>query len=117
MNACAVRATNAAREDERLSLIREAYSDLDDIWEYTAADNPGAADNLREEIFQAISAVVPFPHQGHRRPDLAPGSLRFLVVREYLVAYEPDEKPLLVIGVIHGRRNPHIIASILRRRQ
>jgi plasmid stabilization system protein ParE len=28
----------------------EAYTDLDDIWEYIAADNLDAADRVREEI-------------------------------------------------------------------
>lgn len=70
------------------------YHDLDDIWEYIAADSIDAADRVREEIHQALSALVPFPHQGHRRPDLTSRPLRFTTVREYLIAYAPDEKPL-----------------------
>ena len=95
----------------------EVYFDLREIWEYIAGDNSTAADLVRNEIKAAIYALVPFPHRGHKRPDLTSRPLRFIVVREYLVAYAPDEKPLLVVGVIHGRRNPHIIASILRRRE
>ena len=37
-------------------------------------------------------------------------------VREYLIAYVP-EQPLLIIGVLHGRRNPKIMAAILRDRK
>ena len=48
----------------------EAYIDLDDIWEFIADDNPDAADRVREEIYETIGGLVPFPHQGHRRPDL-----------------------------------------------
>ena len=48
----------------------EALTDLDEIWEYIAADNPGAADGVLEEIYEAIRALVPFPQQGHRRSDL-----------------------------------------------
>ena len=29
----------------------EAYSDLDDIWEYIAVDSLDAADRVREEIY------------------------------------------------------------------
>jgi hypothetical protein len=34
-------------------------------------------------------------------------------VREYLIAYAPEEKPLWVVAVMHGRRNPRMIAAIL----
>jgi hypothetical protein len=42
--------------------------------------------------------------------------LRFILVREYLIAYAADEKPLWVVAVIHGRRNPRVMAAILRGR-
>jgi len=48
----------------------EAYADLDDIRGYIAQDSPDAADRVMSEIFDAIRGLVPFPHQGHRRPDL-----------------------------------------------
>jgi hypothetical protein len=60
---------------------------------------------------------VPFPGQGHRRPDLTLRPLRFILVREYLMAYAPDEKPLWVIAVMHGKRSPRVMADILRGRE
>ena len=84
----------------------EAYGDLDHIRGYIAQHNPDAADRVITEIFDAIRALVLFPHQRHRRPDLTSRPLRFTLVRDYLIAYAPDEKPLWVIAVIHGRRNP-----------
>lgn len=69
----------------------EAYSDVDDIWEFIAQDNLNAADRVREDIYKAIGRLVPFPHQGHRRPDLTSRPLRFITVRDYLLAYAPDE--------------------------
>ncbi len=95
----------------------EALADLDDIWEYIAADNVGAADRLLEEIYEAIRALVPFPQVGHIRPDLTSRPLRFHAVRELLIAYAADERPLIVVAVLHGRRNPRIIAGILRERK
>jgi hypothetical protein len=38
--------------------------------------------------------------------------LRFQTVRDYLIVYAPNEKPLAVIAVLHGRRSPRIIAAI-----
>jgi toxin ParE1/3/4 len=94
-----------------------ARDDLDEIWDYIAADNLDATDRVITEILDAIRAVVPFPHSGHRRPDLTARPLRFIIVREYLIAYAPDKKPLWVIAVMHGHRNPRVMAAILRGRE
>ena len=99
------------------ALHPEAFTDLDNIRDYIAQDNPDAADRVVEEIFDALRALVPFPHRGHRRRDLTSRPLRFILVREYLIAYAPDERPLWVIAVMHGRRNPRIMAAILRARE
>jgi toxin ParE1/3/4 len=94
----------------------EAYADLDEIWEYIAIDNLDAADRILEEIYAAIGKLVALPHQGHSRPDLTSRPLRFHTVRDYVITYAPDERPLAVIAVLHGRRNPRIMAAILRER-
>ena len=94
-----------------------AAQDITEIWEFIAQDNPDAAKRVREEILGTIRKLVAFPRQGHVRPDLTSRPLRFQTVREYLIAYAPDEKPLAVIGVLHGRRNPRIIAAALRGRE
>lgn len=95
----------------------DAVADLSEIWEYIAADNPSAADRVMEEIHEAIRVLVPFPKQGHRRSDLSSRPLRFHPVLDYLIAYAPDEKPLVVLGILHGRRNPRVIAALLRERE
>jgi len=64
-----------------------------------------------------MDTLVPFPYRGHKCPDLTSRPLRFIVIREYLVAYAPDEEPLWVIAVMHGRRNPRVMAAILRGRE
>ena len=95
----------------------EALADLEEIWEFIAADNVSAAGRVLEEIYGAIRALVPFPQQGHRRSDLTGRPLRFTSVRDFLIAYAPDEEPLLIIAVLHGRRNPRVIAALLRGRE
>jgi plasmid stabilization system protein ParE len=99
------------------ALHPEARVDLDEIWEFIRADNIDAADRMIAEILSAIRALVAFPHRGHRRPDLTSRPLRFILVREYLIGYAPDEKPLWVVAVIHGRRSPRVMAAILRGRE
>lgn len=94
----------------------EAFTDLEEIWEYIAADSLDAADGIREEIFVAIRSLVDFPYAGYSRPDLTARPLRFQSLRDYVIAYAPEEKPLAVIAVLHGRRSPRVIAAILKGR-
>jgi toxin ParE1/3/4 len=94
----------------------EAYTDLEEISEHIADDDLQAADRVLEEIYKAIQSLVPFPYIGHSRTDLTARPLRFQSVRDYVIAYAPAEKPLAVVAVLHGRRNPRVIAAILRGR-
>ncbi len=95
----------------------EAALDLDEIWEYVAEANLDAADRVIESILATIDTVVSFPTGWPQRPDLTSRRLRFALSRDYLIAYAPDEKPLWIIAVMHGRRNPRVIAAILRDRE
>jgi plasmid stabilization system protein ParE len=95
----------------------EAAAGIAGIWAFIAKDNPPAASRVREEILFTLRSLTAFPHQGRRRPDLTSRELRFKTTGEYLIAYAPDEDPMLVIAVIHGRRSPRTIAAMLRERE
>ena len=95
----------------------EAARDITEILEDIASNNLAAAGRVREDILHGIRNLVFFPHSGHRRPDLTGRPLRFTRVREYVIAYAPDENPLWIVAVIHGHRDPRIMAAILRGRE
>jgi plasmid stabilization system protein ParE len=103
--------------DQGFELHPGAASDITGIWEFIVEDNPDAAGRVREDILDGIRKLVPFPRQGHQRTDLTSRPLRFRTVRNYLIAYAPDERPLLIIAVLHGRRSPRVIEAILRGRK
>jgi toxin ParE1/3/4 len=94
-----------------------AFADLEEIWEFIAADSLDAADLVLEEIFEALHSFASFPLVGHIRADLTARPLRFHPVRDFLIAYASDEKPLVVLAILHGRRNPRVMAALLRNRE
>ncbi|MBL8236036.1 MAG: type II toxin-antitoxin system RelE/ParE family toxin [Bryobacterales bacterium] len=98
------------------ALHPEAFTDIDEIAIYIGQESQAAAHRVVDELYDAISGLVPFPFQGHRRPDLTNRAIRFKRVRDYLIAYAPDENPLWVIAVLHGHRSPRTMAAILRER-
>ena len=89
-----------------MTSTRKPKIDLDEIWEFIAQDNPRAADKVTEDILSALATLVASPHMGHRRPRLTSRPLRFWQVRNYLIAYTPEETPLWVIAVMHVRQPP-----------
>jgi plasmid stabilization system protein ParE len=95
----------------------EALAELEEIWIFIAADNTEAADRALEEIREAMNTLATFPRMGHIRADLTSRPLRFHPVRSFLIAYAPDETPPVVLAVLHGRRNPRVIAALLRGRE
>ena len=42
-----------------------ALTDLDEIWDFIAADNLTAADRVLEELFEVMSSLASFPRMGH----------------------------------------------------
>jgi plasmid stabilization system protein ParE len=94
-----------------------AAEDITDIWEYIAKGDLLAARRVREELLKAIRLLVRFPHMGYKRPKLTSKPLRFKLAREYVIAYAPEKTPLWVVAVFHGRRNPRVIADMLRGRE
>ena len=48
----------------------EAFADIDEIAVCIGEDSPVAAHRVVDGIYQAIRNLVPFPHGGHRRPDI-----------------------------------------------
>ncbi len=94
----------------------DALAALNQIWEFITTDSPDAADRVLDEIHDATGTLVSSPELGHVRADLTSRPLRFHAVRDFLIVYAPDENPLLVLAVLHGRRNLRVIAAFLRSR-
>ncbi len=61
--------------------------DLDDTWEYIAADSVDAADRWIGKLFDAFEALGHTPGMGHRREDLTSYPVFFWPVDAYLIVY------------------------------
>jgi plasmid stabilization system protein ParE len=92
---------------------REVDFDLDDIWEYIAADNIDAADRWIDKLYSAFEAIGKTPGIGHKRADLTPEAVLFWPVGAYLIIYRAQHQPIEIIAVTQGSRD---IPAFLRRR-
>jgi antitoxin ParD1/3/4/toxin ParE1/3/4 len=88
-----------------------ARTDLVEIWDYYAVEleNPNVADRTRDEIFAAFRTLAKSPGRGHFRNDLASESLRFWLVRRYLIVYRSEKSPLEIVRILHSSRDVQAI--------
>jgi antitoxin ParD1/3/4 len=89
-------------------LTREAIEDLDAIWLHIYKSNPKAADAVEEEIRSGCASLAESPLQGHLRRDLTKLPVRFWTLPKYsnyMVAYNPDARPLAILRILHGMRD------------
>ena len=78
--------------------------ELDDIWEYIAADNIDAADHWIEKLFNAFEALGQTPGMGHRREGLTSYPVLFWPVGAYLIIYRAERLPIEIVAVTQGSR-------------
>ncbi len=94
-------------------LSADADYDLDDIWEYIAADDIDAADRWIEKLFTAFETLAQTPGLGHRREDVTSHSVLFWPVGAYFVIYRAERRPMEIVAVTQGSRD---IPAFLGRR-
>jgi len=71
----------------------DADHDLDDIWEYIAADSIDAADRWITKLFDAFEAIARSPGIGHKREDVTAYTVLFWPVGSYLIITAPNAAP------------------------
>ncbi len=98
-------------------VLPQVADDIFEIWRFIAEDNIEAANRVETEIWDAFAELAKFPEMGYQRPALTSHPLRMWVIRAYVIAYAPEERPLLIVAVLHGKRSPRVMASILRERE
>ena len=94
-------------------LASDVVLDLEDIWDYIAADNTEAADRWIEKLFDAFDAIDRSPGIGHKREDLTAYPVLFWTVGAYLIIYRVECQPIEIVAVTQGSRD---VPSFLRRR-
>jgi len=93
-----------------------AKADIFQIWCYIARHNEDAADEVERAIDHACQFLADSPLLGHSKPGFSPRKVRFWTLTRYpnyLIAYRPEQSPLEILAVFHGRRN---IGAVVRSR-
>ncbi|MEI7702353.1 MAG: type II toxin-antitoxin system RelE/ParE family toxin [Planctomycetia bacterium] len=81
-----------------------ARQDLDEIWDYIAANNPIAASKFIDKILKACQSYASQPRLGEARFDLMP-DCRHFSVGQYVIYYRPVKDGIELIRILHGARS------------
>jgi toxin ParE1/3/4 len=88
-------------------LAAQARTDLDAIWDYvfTESGNADIADRIIRSITERLYLLARFPNVGRARDDELGAGRRSFPVRDYIIIYRVEGEDVLILRVVHGRRD------------
>ena len=88
-------------------LAPRAETDLDEIWYYVAKESGSIeiANRLIDTLTNRFFMLAGFPYVGPARDeDFGPGC-RSVAVGEYVIVYSVEDVEVLILRIMHGRRD------------
>ena len=86
----------------KVSWSVRAETQLVEIEDYIAIDDPVAAERLVERIRDRVRRVARMPRSGRVVPELSRDDIREVLVGRYRIVYRLEPKALLVLTVFEG---------------
>ncbi len=88
-------------------LAPQASADLHNIWQYVAIEGGriDAADKLIDSITERFALLSGQPFLGRARDDDFGIGLRSFPVGEYVIVYFVGDDDVMILRVVHGRRD------------
>jgi toxin ParE1/3/4 len=83
----------------------QSGEDLENIAEYISRDSEYYASSFVTELFNSIQSLNEFPERGRTVPELNDINIKEIFIKEYRVIYRIEEESVMILTIIHGRRN------------
>jgi toxin ParE1/3/4 len=81
-----------------------ALNDLEGILEYIELDNPDAANNLANEIFETTDQLSEFPESGSKPRELNRTPYRRMIVGPVKIYHRHDGEKVFIVHVCRAER-------------
>lgn len=82
-----------------------ARDDLDELVRYISRDSAFYARRFGEKVVLTTRRLRKFPESGRMIPEAEDETLREIIVQGYRVMYRLEPKRVLILAVMHGRRD------------
>ncbi len=84
---------------------KEVYQDLEDIAEYIAVDSPYYASQFIKEVLQTGKTLENLAQRGRHVPEINDTDIHEIFIKEYRLIYKIDRHQVIILALIHGRRD------------
>ena len=84
----------------KLEWLRFAVADLLTIVEYISADNPDAAQRVKDDIQAKAEKLKDFPEMG--RPGRVEGTRELVLWANYILVYQENAFTIKILRVLHA---------------
>jgi toxin ParE1/3/4 len=88
----------------KLRFRPDALADLEDIYDYIAADSPVKAGEFIGLIRDKCKFLAETPYGGRARPEIR-SDLRSFPVKSYLILYRIESDIVEIVNIIRGSRD------------
>ena len=88
----------------RVTWTEPALTDLEEIADYIALDNIGAARRLVQKIFSTVERLEQFPESGRLPPELEGSRYREVIAGPCPVFYRSEQGKVYILHVMRGER-------------
>ena len=87
---------------EEIRWTEVAIKWLRNIHDYISEDNPIAARNVIEGIYEKTQILESFPEVGYKYRNESDGEIRILLYGHYRIAYLIKQDAVEILGIFHG---------------
>lgn len=81
-----------------------ALMDLDEVAQYIALDDPAAASNTVQKVFDRVERLATYPNSGKRPAELHRTPYREIVVPPCRIFYRIEEESVFILYVMRSER-------------
>ena len=92
----------------QLIWTESALEDAQNIKQFISRNSPIYAEYYIDRLIQEVEKLRGFPKMGRIVPEMSSNDLRELIFDNYRIIYLVEKKKVVVVKVIHGRRNLNI---------
>jgi toxin ParE1/3/4 len=89
----------------RVIWSKSALADVDSIADYISRDSAAYAATVVRKILDSVRHLMRFPNSGRQVPELQDPAIRELFVYSYRIIYRVSQTEVLIVAVIHGKRD------------
>jgi toxin ParE1/3/4 len=89
----------------RIIWTEPAVADLQNIKTYMSNDSGYYAFVMIEKILKSVEKIKDFPRIGREVPEFEESGIREIIYSNYRIMYRIHEDIILVLAVVHGKRN------------